>query len=57
MHLFVLLDAAEDVDVIAGSAEFLMNLGAGLILVEREMECRLSLFPTFGCMVPDDPIG
>ena len=34
-----------------------MNLGVGVILVEWETECRLSLNFTLGCMVLGDPIG
>ena len=41
----------------AESAEFLMNVGVGVVLVEWETECRLSLNFTLGCMVPGDPIG
>ena len=57
MQLFIFLDPTGDFDVLAGSAEFLMNLGVGVILVEWETECRLSLGFTLGCMVLGDPIG
>ena len=57
MQLFIFLDLTGDFDVLAGSAEFLMNLGVGVILVEWETECRLSLNFTLGCTVLGDPIG
>ena len=38
MQLFIFLDLTGDFDVLAGSAEFLMNLGVGVILVEWETE-------------------